>query len=264
MRHKLGILALVMLLLIFSGQNIFAWENTAELKKEIDELRQEQKALREDIRIIKNLLLQGQRPGQPGQKPPPPQANVRDVEFELGNNPEKGSESAPLVIVEFSDYQCSFCARHVKETYPEIYKKYINTGKLRYALIDNPLPFHNMASKAAEAAHCAEEQGRFWEMHDKMISNPESLNDLNAIASSLNLDMKKFKSCMDEKKYAGKVDSNLSLAKKLNIKAAPGFVIAASNPDNPQKVKGISFILGAVPFTKFQKEIDQALASVSK
>ena len=191
-------------------------------------------------------------------------ANVRDVEFELGDNPEKGSESAPLVIVEFSDYQCSFCARHLKETYPEIYKKYIKTGKLRYALIDNPLPFHNMASEAAEAAHCADEQGRFWEMHDKMMSDPESVNDLNALASSLDLDMQKFESCMDEKKYVGKVASNLSLAKKLNILAAPGFVIAASNPDNPQKVKGISFILGALPFTQFQKEIDQALAGFSK
>lgn len=261
MRHKLGILALVMLSLIFSSQNIFARESTTELKKEIEELKQGQKALQEDLKMIKALLTQGNRPGQ---KPPPPKPNVRDVAFDLGDNPEKGSESAPLVIVEFSDYQCSFCARHVKETYPEIYKKYINTGKLRYALIDNPLPFHNMAAKAAEAAHCADEQGHFWEMHDKMISNPESLNDLNAIASSLDLDMKKFKSCMDEKKYAGKVASNLSLAKKLNIKAAPGFVIAVSNPDDPQKVKGISFILGAKPFAQFQKEIDQALAGLSK
>jgi protein-disulfide isomerase len=121
-----------------------------------------------------------------------------------------------------------------------------------------------MAVRTAEAAHCADEQGRFWEMHDKMMSDPESVNDLNAIASSLDLDMQKFGSCMDEKKYAGKVDSNLSLAKKLNILAAPGFVIAASNPDNPQKVKGIFFILGAVPFAQFQKEIDQALAGLSK
>lgn len=261
MRLKLGKLSLVMLLLIFGSQNIFARESTPELKKEIEELKQGQKALQEDLKMIKKLLIQGNRPSQ---KPSPPQANVRDVEFELGNNPEKGSESASLVIVEFSDYQCSFCARHAKETYPEIYKKYINTGKLRYAILDNPLPFHNMASKAAEAAHCAAEQGRFWEMHDKMMFNPESVNDLNAIASSFDLDMQKFESCMDEKKYAGKVASNLSLAKKLNIKAAPGFVIAASNPDDPQKVKGISFILGAMPFAQFQKEIDQALASLSK
>jgi len=261
MRHKLGKLALIMLLLIFSGQTIFAGESTTELKKEIEELKQGQKALQEDLKMIKNLLVQGNKPFQ---KPSPPQANVSDVEFELGNNPEKGSESAPLVLVEFSDYQCSFCARHVRETYPEIYKKYINTGKIRYALLDNPLPFHNMASEAAEAAHCADEQGRFWDMHDKMMSDPDSVNDLNAIASSLGLDMQKFGSCMEEKKYAGKVSSNISLAKKLNIKAAPGFVIAASNPDDPQKVKGISFILGARPFAQFQKEIDQALAGLSK
>jgi protein-disulfide isomerase len=147
MRHKLGILALVMFLLIFSGHNIFSQENIIELKNEIEELKQGQKALQEDIKLIKDLLTQGNKPLQ---KPPPPQANVRDVVFELGNNPGKGSESASLVIVEFSDYQCSFCAKHVKETFPEIYKKYIKTGKLRYVIFDNPLPFHNMASKAAE------------------------------------------------------------------------------------------------------------------
>jgi protein-disulfide isomerase len=261
MRHKLGILTLVMLLLIFSSQNILAQENTPDLKKEIEELKQGQKALQEDLKIIMDLLTQSNTPRL---QPPPPMGNVRDVEFELGNNPEKGSESAPLVIIEFSDYQCSFCAKHVKETYPDIYKKYINAGKLRYVIFDNPLPFHNMASKAAEAAHCAAEQGSFWEMHDRMMSNPELVNELNDIATSLGLDMQKFESCMDGKKYIGKVDANVSLAKKLNILAAPGFVIAASNPDNTQKVKGISFILGAMPFTQFQKEIDQALASLSK
>ena len=235
----------------------YAEENTADIKKEIDELKQNQKALHEDLKVIKELLLKTRMPT-------PPEANVRNVEFELGDNPAEGNDKARLVLVEFSDYQCTFCARHTKETYPELYKKYIKTGKLRYVVMDKPLPMHEMADEAAEAAHCANEQGKFWEIHKKMMASPEKLNDLNSIASSLGLDMKKFKSCMDTKKYSNKIASSISLSNKLNIFAAPGFVIASSDPDNHQKVKGISFIPGARPFEHFQKEIDQALAKVTE
>ncbi|MGD9159686.1 MAG: thioredoxin domain-containing protein [Desulfobacteraceae bacterium] len=249
---------LASILLCLSVQyTIYAQENTADIKKEINELRQEQKALHEDLKVIKELLLKTRMPA-------PPQANVRDVEFELGDNPAEGSDKAPLVLVEFSDYQCPFCARHTKETYPELYRKYIKTGKLRYVVMDKPLPMHDMADEAAEAAHCANEQGKFWEIHKKMMASPDKINDLNSIASSLGLDMKKFKSCMETKKYSNKVASNISLSNKLNIFAAPGFVIASSDPGNPQKVKGIDFIPGAMPFAHFQKEIDQALAGLAK
>lgn len=262
MRNKLGKLVLTMFLVIFGSQYIvFAQESTSDLRKEIDELKQEQKATREDIRMIKNLLLQGQKPVQ---RPAPPQVNVHDVEFELGNNPEKGSKSAPLVLVEFSDYQCSFCARHSKQTYPEIYNQYINTGKLRYVFVDKPLPSHNMANDMAMAAHCAAGQGKFSEMHEGMMDSPEYINDLTILASSFDIDMHKFKSCMETKKYADKIASNLSLAMKLHISSVPGFVIASVNPDDPQKVTGISFIRGAAPFTVFQQEIDQALNSLSE
>jgi protein-disulfide isomerase len=258
MWNKLGKLALATLIFIFSVQYVvFAQETTPDPKKEIEELSPDQKALHEELKMIRDLLLQGQQPAIP-------QVNVRDVEIELGNNPFKGSDSAPLVIVEFSDYQCQFCARHTKETYPEIYKKYIDTGKLRYVIIDNPLPGHNLAMDAAEAAHCADEQGKFWEMHDEMMFNPESLNDLTSTASFIGLDIQKFESCMETKKYADKVASNLSLASRLNIPSVPGFVIASSDSDNPQKVKGISYIRGAKPFTLFQQEIDKALVNLSE
>lgn len=249
---------LTALLLLLSVQYVLcAQEKTSDLKKEINELRQEQKALHEDLKVIKELLLKTRMPA-------PPEVNVKDVEFELGDNPAKGSDKAPLVLVEFSDYQCSFCARHTKKTYPELYKKYIKTGKLRYVVMDKPLPMHNMADEAAEAAHCANEQGKFWEIHKEMMANPDTINDLNSLASSLGLEIKKFKNCMETKKYAPKVASNISLSNKLNIFAAPGFVIASSDPGNPQKVKGINFIAGAVPFAIFQKGIDEALAGLKK
>ena len=259
MLNRSGLLISTSIFLLFClHYTAIAQEDTDALRKELNELKQDQKSLHEDLKMIKDLLLRGQRPSSP-----PSQADVRDVEFELGDNPVKGSDTALLVIVEFSDYQCSFCKRHTNETYPEIFEKYIKTGKLRYAIMDKPLPSHDMANEAAEAAHCAAEQGKFWEMHEEMLTDSESLYDLASLASSLGLDIQKFRSCTETKKYAERVASNLSLANKLNVPSVPGFVIASSDPVNPKKVKGISFIRGAKPFIEFQQKIEQALAGLS-
>ena len=258
MKNRLGKSALMMFVLFFSFQYVvFAGDSASDLKKELDDLKTDQKALHEEIQMIKKLLLQGQ-------KPMPSQAKVQNVEIELNDNPAQGNEGAPLVIVEFSDYQCSFCARHTQQTYPEIYEKYIKTGKLRYVFMDKPLPSHDNSTQAAEAAHCAAEQGKFLEMHEELLYEPESIKDFTSLASELDLDIKKFESCMNSKKYTDKVASNLSLAKKLEVPSVPGFVIASRDPSNPQKVKGISYIRGAKPFSRFQMEIEQALAGLKK
>ena len=129
MCKKLGKMLLVTLF-FFSSLHpvVFGEENTYDLRKEIEELRQEQKALHEELKMIRDILLKGP-------KPAPTQANVRDVEFELGNNPVKGDDSAPLVMVEFSDFQCSFCTRHTKETYPKIFENYKVSIKLSFRTI---------------------------------------------------------------------------------------------------------------------------------
>lgn len=193
-----------------------------------------------------------------------PDPIIKGVEFEVGDNPIQGSSSAPLIIVQFSDYTCSHCARHVKETYPKILKEYINTGKLRYVVVDYPLPGNLPAIKASEAALCADDQGRYWEMHDEIMFDQASLNDLTSIASFVDLDMGKFESCMEAGKYADNVSANISLATKLEIPSVPGFIVAYTDLDNPQKVKGISYIRGAKPFEIFQQEIDKALESLTK
>ena len=222
MCNKLGKLALTLLLIIFSVHYVvFAQETTPDPKKETNELKPDKKALHD---MMGKTLLQGQSPASF-------QFDVRDVEFEIGDNPVRGSDSAPLVMVEFSDFSCHFCTRHTRETYPEIYKKYISTGKLRYVIIDDPLPDDIMSMKAAEAAYCADEQGKFWEMHDEMMFDPESLNDLSPIESLIDIDIKKFESCVESKKYADKIAANISLAFRLKISSVPRFIIASSDPD---------------------------------
>lgn len=83
----------------------------------------------------------------------------------------KGDANAPVTIIEFTDYQCPFCSRHFEQTFGQIESEYIDTGKVKYVVRDFPLGFHPNAQKAAEAAECAGDQGRYWEMHDQLFSN---------------------------------------------------------------------------------------------
>jgi protein-disulfide isomerase len=140
----------------------------------------------------------------------------------------------------------------------------VDTGKIRYALLDLPLPMHQMAFKAAEAAHCAAEQGKFWEMHDSMMADQETLDDLQSHAESIHLDIAQFNTCMETGKYADAVRENMALASKLGINGTPSFVLALTNPEDPSKVKGLVLLRGAQPFSNFKQAIDQALADEQK
>jgi protein-disulfide isomerase len=233
----------------------FAQQKAQNLQYDIESLMQGQAAIREELRTIKTMLLKMQIPQNSN-----PSVSVRGIEFELGNRPVLGSNAAKVVMIEFTDYQCPFCSRYVQATFPEIRKGYIDTGKLRYVVMDFPLSMHKLAPKAAEACHCAMDQGKYWEMHGQLMSDQESLERISIIASTLNLDVNQFEGCLAKGKYEEDVNRGKNLANKLGISGVPGFVLAESNPDNPSRVKGISFIAGAQPFEYFRKEIDQALA----
>jgi protein-disulfide isomerase len=95
-----------------------------------------------------------------------------DAVVAIGDAPVKGNPNAKLTLIEFSDYQCPFCRRHAENTLPSLDKEYIATGKVRYVFHDFPLEaIHPQAFKAAEAAHCAGEQQKYWEMHGRLFAN---------------------------------------------------------------------------------------------
>jgi protein-disulfide isomerase len=228
-----------------------------DIRKEIQELRQGQEAILKDLNEIK-AILKSKILAQSG----PP--NVRGLEIDIGHNPVLGSRSAQLILLEMSDYECQFCGQYARETFPAILKLYIETGKLAYTIIDMPLPNHKMAPKAAEAAHCANEQGKYLEMHDQLMQKQDSLNDLAGKAGLLNLDVPRFEECLKTNKYADTVTGNTSLGLKLGISGVPGFILAFRDSENPSKFKGISASLGLRPFESFQAEIDQALENIRK
>ena len=144
--------------------------------------------------------------------------------------------------------------------YPQIVRQYVDTGKLRYVLMDMPLAMHKLAAKAAEATHCAEEQGKFWEMHDRLFENAKALEPWSAHAQALGLDVPMFDQCMNSGRMAAKVQADAAEAQKAGATGTPSFVIARTDPNDPRKVTGLAFMKGAQQFPAFQAEIDKALA----
>ena len=126
------------------------------LRKEIEALKEEQRAIRKEIQDLSNSLRE--RGG-------PSTRDVRDLTISIGHGPSQGNHTAVLTLVEFSDFECPICGRHSRETFAQIRRDYIDTGKLKYVFRDFPIEdIHRNAFLAAEAAHCAGEQGQYCEM----------------------------------------------------------------------------------------------------
>lgn len=248
-------LSMLSFLFIIVG-NLLAQDDGYDTRKILEDLRQDQLEIKRDLSEIKALL--SKMPTLPliSQRPP---LNVKDVDFDLGNNHILGQDDAKLILVEFTDYECQFCSRYVKETFPQIQKAYVDKGIIKYAVVDQPLAIHPNAERASQAAHCAAEQGKFWEIHKLMMMRQDSLRDLYSYARTLGLNISEFKDCVETEKYSANVAHNKSLAMKLGINAVPCFIIGIADQHNPGIVKGISSIRGALPFSIFQQEIDAAL-----
>jgi len=160
-----------------------------------------------------------------------------------------GSPEAPVTIVEFSDFQCPYCGQFFKNTLPQIEDEYVKTGKVRYLFRHFPLSSHQYAQKAAEATECAGEQGKFWEMHDKIFENQEKITvaDLKKYAADLELDSS-FNSCLDSGKFQAKVQADLKLGQDIGVTGTPAFFINGRS------------LSGAQPFINFKAVIDEELA----
>jgi protein-disulfide isomerase len=152
-----------------------------------------------------------------------------------------------VTIVEFSDYQCPFCAR-VNPTLEQVRKTY--GDKVKIIFKDFPLPNHPQAPKAAEAGHCAGEQGKYWEMHDQMFANQRALNvpELKQYAASLGMDAAKFNQCLDTGKHAGLVASGTAQGEKMGVNSTPTLYVNGRP------------LIGAQPFEAFKQIIDEELA----
>src|SRR3569833_296743 len=117
----------------------------------------------------------------------------------------EGPSTAKVAVVEFTDFECQYCGEFARNTYPQIFNNYIKFGKIRYFYHPMPLSIHPHSVPAAEAAQCAGDQGKFWEMHDSLFANQGAMEERDFLgrAQALGIDVNKFSHCMLQDKYAG-------------------------------------------------------------
>jgi len=170
-----------------------------------------------------------------------------------------GRPDAPLTMVEFTDYQCPYCRRFAAEVWPKLKREYIDTGKLRYIARDLPLQFHASAAPAAEAAHCAGEQGKFWEMHAALLGGAADLQSggIERRASALGLDMATFGECVARRTYAELIAAHVHEADAVGIDGTPGFVVGRVSGNELEGVR----VEGALPYEEFAELLRELLAA---
>ena len=162
--------------------------------------------------------------------------------------PAKGSASAPIEMIEFSDFQCPFCLR-ADPTVQQVLKTY--GDRIHFVYRHYPLPNHPNARPAAEAAACANEQGKFWPYHDRLFANPTKLSpaDLKQHAAELGLNTAQFNACVDSRKFKSEVDADVRDGEQAGVNGTPAFFINGRT------------ISGAQPYDVFKKIIDEELAA---
>jgi len=222
------------------------------IKADLEQIKADLAAVKSQLGQLMRLL--SQRPVQGGV------ATSGPVRTSVADAPVLGRADAPVTRVEFSDYQCPFCQRFFSTTLSAIKKQYVDTGKVRYVFRDFPLDqMHPQARKAAEAAHCAGELGKYWEMHDLLFQNQKALAlpQLAERARTVGVDGAQFDECLSSGRHGARVERGLTDGAAVGVQATPTFVVGKTKPGDV--VEG-TVIRGAQPLETFRRFIDQKLA----
>ena len=178
------------------------------------------------------------------------------------NAPALGSNKAKVIMVEFGDYQCHFCARFHRDTKDSIIQNFVNTGQLRFLFKDftiNDKPGDKASTLAAEASYCAADQGKYWQYHDEIYKNSKgeyvawvTRDVLKQFARNVNVpDIQKFSNCLDSKNHSDIVQQNDNLAGDIGLKATPSFLLLSAAKPQQRPL----LIEGAQPYSVFQQSI---------
>ena len=173
--------------------------------------------------------------------------------------PSLGSIDARVVVLEFSDFQCPFCAAFARDTFARLKEKYVDTGKVRFVFNHLPLEsIHKAAIPAAVAAECSLRQGAFWPAHDALFAHQKTLGTFaKDLGASLDLDRARFSSCLASKDAIAAVNGNIELAKTLGLSATPAFLIGFSLGPDAMEVGEV--LVGSATLDAFSKAIDARL-----
>ncbi|MEM3065287.1 MAG: thioredoxin domain-containing protein [Candidatus Nitrosotenuis sp.] len=186
--------------------------------------------------------------------PQKPQSDFTLQQLLNAGSPPHGSALAPITIIEFGDYQCTFCYKFHQSSLDTLTKEYVETGKARLVFVDFTLNGEDSVL-AAEAAHCANEQGKFWEYHDELYNNWGgertgwvNKQSLTEFAHNVEMNLEKFNDCLNSGKYRQQVIDTYEFGQKIGINATPSFLIIAGDK--------IVKITGNQPIEVFRKTLD--------
>jgi protein-disulfide isomerase len=219
------------------------------MSRQVSHLRQEVTDLQEAHRALAR-----QAPGRPAA------GNVTGQVLDLAGLPALGRPDAVVTLVEFSDYECPFCIRHFQQTMPQIRQQYIDTGKVRYVFRDFPIDQnHPQAIRAHEAAQCANEQRRFWDLHARLFSAPGTHTPaaLEDRAREARLDEAQFRACIASGRTTAGIRETTQLIESLGATGTPWFLVGLRDPKT-DRVRVLKSLGGAQPFSQFALALDAA------
>ncbi len=260
MMTRLATISLVALVSLSPPQN--PADEIAALKREVAALKDQQARMQQDLQAIKTFLQQamgGRQQGQAEQGPAMP--GVVGSLVPTDGEPSMGSPTARVTIMEVSDYHCPFCKRQTQQTFPQLNDEFIKTGKARYIFVDYPIAqLHPQAARAHEAAACAGEQGRFWQMHASLFASAPAKDDtaLTSQARGAGADVARFTSCLSSGRHTAPVQASVSRMEQLGIGGTPMTLIGLT-PAPGQPMKVAKFVYGAKPYAEFKTAVESML-----
>lgn len=218
------------------------------LRNEVQSLKQQQSTILQQLGAIQQMLARQQAPQPPA-----------NPVIDLKGSPMRGSGNAKVAIVEYTDYWCGFCARFATQTMPEILKSYIETGKVRYYLKDFAA---QRGPHVAQAAWCAADQNKYWQMHDTLFAHYGKYDDkeLVSYAAQVGADPTLFQKCVASGSHAADVQKGMDSGSQIGIDGTPTFLIGAIDPAAPDQMKTVVRVVGAQPLDAFKAALDSVLA----
>lgn len=186
----------------------------------------------------------------------------QQLTVDLEGLPRQGTPTAAVVVMEFADFECSFCSQHARDVYPEIKRDYVDSGRVQYVFRHLPLDgLHPLARTAAVTSACAMQQERFWDVHDRLFAAPRALSVglLHEYARVLVLDPDAFDICLHDGIGAELVARDEAVAKELGITGTPTFVIGELSGSGATQV--LRKVTGLLSYVAFAETLDDVLRS---
>ena len=231
-------------------------EGQSSIQKQLDDLKAGQERLSRQVQEIKTLLEQlAETPTNEPAKPAAP--NV--VSANVHGEPFRGTNSARVAIIEYSDFDCSFCGRYARNVFPRVESDYIQSGKIKYFFRDLPEPVDTNAWFKARAARCAGDQGKFWQMHDLLFAHqPATAAEVIALTQTLGVDMGEFNQCVSSEKYLQNIQRSAAGAKRMGLYGTPAFLIGTLSDDG-DFLRVNRVLVGAETYESIKSVLDELL-----